>query len=796
MRRKKRLILAMAFALLFVVTFCNMVTAEEKNMMVESQTAAAQTADITISNISKEKLAVMIAAGELPNYIKMVTEEEVIIKKDQAIGIAEVLVDEIEKYEINGAYLNMGLGLSNPNWTVSFYPLDASVDHVQVNVDAMTGEILNFYCNEYEKLGSRNYIARITREEAKEIVRNFITGRLKERMEDYQLQEQPGHDNDYYEYRMSGVKEPIIYSFIYIKKMNNIPVADCNMVIQVDGTTGKVRKVSKNFINFDPALLPSTDTILSSEQALEKCREAMGISLQYTLLYEEDPSGAVIPRIVPVYVPDTNIDRIDAFSGSAINQEGTKIPVNAPKVALLPMVPDARLTTKTVNEDEAQALIYKYKTMAEEILDVDLSDSPSIRRDVSSDKSMSHTYSYGWKVNNDKVNAYFSIDISGNNGNILNLSIGKYKPYADEAALINEAAGLTSVHNTFSWSEGKKKAMDIIQKLFPEQYGFYADIHPTEPQLSEKEKLQAQDYSYSFLRIVNGIRCSNDIIRVNVDRKSGEVTNLNFSWTDGEFPSIDQTISAEEAEAKYMEGLKAMLQYHLLLTYNPTADVESILVTPTLVYTFNTKDYLYNAVYLDAVTGKFIDLSGKEVTIHSATTQPQLPEHWAKRSVELLMAQGVLDGSITDCDVYITKTQAVKMLSIVKGIDYDVPNAAKPSFSDVGSDNPDFIFIENAVQQGLISKSGGKFNGDVRITKEQFAEMLAHLIGYGDVVKDDSIFDGTGLKGVSEHRIGDVLVCRTLGILPVKEGKVFVAKQSVTLGEAAVALYKALEYVK
>lgn len=744
--------------------------------------------------ISEEKRKLMIAAGELPPDGAL-TEDSVKIKKDRAIEIAKTILEDPSAYEMGNVFLNPKWGTKGGNWTIDFYRLQNPGGNANINVDADTGEIIGF--NIWDNVdGRQNFIAKLTRSEAQAIAEKYLKEKLKEEPDNYELRK----EEPYYQiYRMGGVKEPVIYNFSYVKKYNGIMVTDYNIYIGIDGTSGKVRNFNINRINIDAGKLPSTEGIMTAEQALQKYKDSLNVTLQYVAYYEEKPYGPSKQKIILAYIPTNYVNMLDAGTGQSVNWDGSTVDLTKQEIIDLadnpiPLDPDAKLESKEITEKEARALAEKYKATVEELLGVKFQDNNQSYYGPRYGGQEDILY-FNWYTNNEKSNAHFDISINARTGHINNMNMGKYDSVYEMGKVKNNEP--EAVVEKVNWKQGKEKVMELVKKLVPAQYGFFADQSVVEPVYSTEGMKYVREHNYGFTRVVNGLRFRDNGMNIAISRETGELKNFYFNWSDLDFPSTQAIISKEQAMQKYFEGTEAVLSYFFTRTYDNKTGMEIFGEVPKLIYTFKNNGLMYGDLKINAVTGKLVDWNNREVKPVNAQVEPKLENHWAKRSLELLTAQGLISGEDIDYDSELTRLDVVKMASLAKGMMYyDAYRASASSFTDVSKDDENYIYIENAVRQKILLQTGGKFNGGAKITKEEFVQLLVNLLGYSDIVKHNGIFKVDGVKNISADATGSVAICYALDILPVKPGETFDGSAKVTLAEASAALYKALEFIK
>jgi hypothetical protein len=736
-----------------------------------------------------------VFADNIESLENQATEQNVKIKKDKAIQIAKTMLDDVSRYEVGNIYLEPIWGMRRSSWNIEFYASSEPTGSVNIGIDANTGEIIH-YNNWDHYREQQNFIAKITRSEALKIAQDFLKSKINFDMDSYELQKENPYN---YAYRVGGVKEMVQHDFNFFKKHNGIPVQNYMISVSVDGTDGKIRHYYNSSIDIDTSRLPSVEGILDEDQAMEKYKDSVNLALQYITSYEDRYFGPSKPKVILAYVPLRYISMIDAKSGKAINYDDSEIDLSSQQYKELvenpvALDPNATLKSKAVTEAQARAIAEKYKDMAEKLFGVDFDENDGINRTFY--QSMNDdNLNYNWNISKNNEHTYVNISINSQTGHVVNIGMGKNN--FDYEIQMKEGGKMPKVNEKVSWKQGKEKALELVKKILPEQYGFFADQNVEKPQYSEEVEKYMKEHNYSFVRVVDGLRYRDNNINISIDRETGEMKNFYFSWLDVDFPSASKIISKDEAVKRYFEGIEPSLSYYIASIYNPSTGQEKLSENPRIIYSFSGSSSWYGDIIIDAVTGKFVDWAGREIKIESGPGETELQEHWAKRSTELLIAQGIIKNPYIKYDEHITRAEAVKMMSIAKGIHYyGNVQIGGPSFNDVSKDDDYYSYIENAVTQKILTKTGGNFNGSEAITKEEFAQLLVNLMGYTDIAAKSEIYKLTNAQNVNSDYIGSVAICYALDVLPVKDGAAFVGNEKVTNAEAAVALYKALKYIR
>jgi len=167
------------------------------------------------------------------------------------------------------------------------------------------------------------------------------------------------------------------------------------------------------------------------------------------------------------------------------------------------------------------------------------------------------------------------------NGRIVNYS--KYSPYD-----YKREKRLPKL----SRQEAKAKAdayINMIEEGLTEKLQYQEDYQDT---------ILNNSYYFNYYRVVNGVPFYNDRVYVTINSDTGELQDYSCSWTDKkDFPSTENVISLEEAQAAYKKNLGLRMIYRM--------SVNGDIINTYPVYV----PYYSNDLYaVDALTGERIRL--------------------------------------------------------------------------------------------------------------------------------------------------------------------------------------------
>lgn len=168
--------------------------------------------------------------------------------------------------------------------------------------------------------------------------------------------------------------------------------------------------------------------------------------------------------------------------------------------------------------------------------------------------------------------------------------------------------------------------------------------------------------------------------------------------------------------------------------------------------------------------------------------------HWSQAQVEVLAAKEIVNGQAGGRfapDARLTRAEFTKMLLGAMG---EAP-AAKASglFKDVPAKHWASGWVETAVKLGLAQGSGGNFQPDASLTREQMVVMLLRALGK----EQEALAFSGGLSfrdagSVSGWAQGHTALAVQMGLIQGSDGK-FMPKASSTRAEAAVVVYRYMD---
>lgn len=250
-----------------------------------------------------------------PQEQKAIENTEKYITKDKALEIVKNSLPFTigDEYKLNSANLYSGYPAgTSASWNFSWsYNKDNNYNYINASVDAVTGDLRSFY------RGGSN-IDNIQGKEPK-----YTKEQMKKIAEDYLNKIQPDKFKQT-EYQDRNIKENNIpfYPFDYVQKANGILCPFNTININVSPYTGEI---TNYYINWVSVELPSTQNVISLDDAYKILFSSADFGLNYIARYDYTKSEPQKPEIKLAYQFNDFYNFIDAKTGQIIDYNGKPI---------------------------------------------------------------------------------------------------------------------------------------------------------------------------------------------------------------------------------------------------------------------------------------------------------------------------------------------------------------------------------------------------------------------------------------------------------------------------------------
>jgi hypothetical protein len=695
------------------------------------------------------------------------------------------------QYTANSYYSYSPFGTSKKKyvWNISYQKNGSnySYTYAQISVDASSGKIIQM--NRYNGVDpTQQSIAVYTREESQKICEDFLKKYNPDVMNRIKYVDQ----SNMYQY---GSYKSANYEFYYTRLENGIPFNEDSITVMVDGVTGTV---SNFYMNWDDSrVFPSADPAINKAEAQALLDKQLKLSLSYIIKrkdYNSQPESAILAYSIG---PDSAM-AVDAGNASLITP-----------TQMISQTSGEAQKSKDLTDAERAALYAKHKELQKPDKELDSSGAQSIMEGI-----LKNMVGDAYKIDN--------ISYSDSRGSWMGYktwsaqvyekdSIPNYGPssgYISIDAATGQLLSFNSYNNfgemstqeftpAITWEDSYAKALDVIAQLYPDKI---KDINTNQKYTKMVNSINGVEiperyYGFNFMRVVNGIPCSDNMISVSIDIKTGLVSNLYKNWYDDiSFEAVGDEISPDSAKEIYLDKYKTELAYMSV----PDPDGKEPGYQIKLLYSLNANNRFVSYYYINATDGKWVDFLGNGLEEKAVSNfKEKIKGHWAEKELQLMADQGIIDTSNFEPDREITKLEAVKMLVNAKGYNYYRSSDTKLKFTNVTSGSEEYRYLEEAVNYGIIDNAEGAFVSDAKVSREEMAEMIVKLVKYDKLAGARDIFSlkYTDAGEISRDKYGYVAIGTGFGMFDGYNGQ-FRPKANTTMAEMASAIYKGIDAIQ
>ena len=490
------------------------------------------------------------------------------------------------------------------NWSDS----KGELDTINISTDSDSNIIsFNKYSSTYEE--SKTKLPNITRKEGLQNSLEFIEKIDKDVYKSIRLKESDSIMNS---------TDPN-YRYEFIRYVNDIPFPENNITISINKYSGDI---TDYYTNWERKLsFPSTDKIISVDEAKELYKENIGLKLIYkssNRIYRIEEGKEKEPYYI-AYAPLDSRKAIDANTGKPIeiNSFGPYYD-SLDKEAVGGSMRDELSPEEQESVDKLKGILElsTIEKKSREILKLD-ENYKMTNSNLHSDYKNPGEYNWTLGFINDldkEKQQNISICLDGKTGELI--SFYNYKPYDDSTKpKINKLDALEIAKNYLNKINSDKK----------DQIEYIPNDYSTDKNVS---------HNFEFIRKIDRIYVENDIINIGVDSVSGEVYSYSLSWYKGKLPSKEKMISIDKAYEILWNEIGFELMYvNLFNDKNPEENNKTI----KLVYSINNN----KLAIISGITGEILDYSGKPYKQDKIVNYGDIEKSYAKEKINVLAEYGV-----------------------------------------------------------------------------------------------------------------------------------------------------------
>ena len=539
------------------------------------------------------------------------------------------------------------------------------------------------------------------------------------------------------------IKEPEIsksgetYTLYYKREHNGIEVDSNYIRISISGKTGEV--IGYN-LSWDDLTFNETE-VISNDDAKEIYKKELGYDLFYIIKSENYENTAKL-----LYKPKYNETAyIDAEKGiiktnNDLYTYGANGAMKESVTADFALMKNASLSEKElelVNELNDIISIEEALSIAKKMKEFEIDDSFTVESSsIYKENSGKFIISLSLVAEKDKNYFYKNVSIDG-----ISKKITSYNSYQS----------LKAEEKEFDNEKGRKTAENFLKKYYAEEF---ENSTPVYPLIERKGR-------YEYKKTVNGIKISNNGLKVTVDINTGKINSFTYTEYETNYPSPEDVKEITDVYEKLLDAKNFSLKY--VLSVN---DEKGIKKEPVLVYSvINTPTY--DAKTLEEVS---------EYTFLPEETfeKPEYTDisgHYAEERIKTLLEEDIyLEGNELRPDDAITFKEFTSLL-------YMMFTGSEP--------RPLESVYKNALSYfGMkdITKEDSE-----KISRLEAIKMLLDHMGYKEFASIKGIFD-CPFKDINEEDKGYGAIAAGLGLISTADSN-FYKDSDLKRADALIIIY-------
>lgn len=642
-------------------------------------------------------------------------------------------------------------------WILSWTSKDEEEGNFRVEVDAATGEIVGL--NRWSQPDSTfNKTPSLSVVEAKKIGSELLARLLPGKVSSLTLQDDSS-------LIPLGTYESPRYTMNWKRNHRGINVAMDNVHMEIDMQTGEVINYNLNWTN---KAFANPQKVISADQARQAFVNQEILKLQYfkTMVRGQQADAKLIYGIRH---PSNGM--IDAFSGQPLaaggylyNMESAgwgmrmKLSMGGTSGAFpVVITPEEQKeidsSARYISQAKAMELVKKWIPIAD---DMKL-QSAALEKDWQNPDTRCWRLSWSNDSPEPEKNSHVWAQVDAVTGELtsFNLNLPPQKKVSNTDIVDQKAAQLLaeSFIRTIQpkrWSEVKLDEQNSLLRPL--------DINPP-------------TWSFSYVRLVNGIICPDNGIEVAIDTASKQVTSYRLNWSKDQFPSARGAMDSQQANQLFLQAAPLTLNYTMVPDFK---GVETL----KLVYMPQAKE---GFSMIDALNGEDLNSEGKAITnTPRAYVFNDIKGHFGEKEISLLGQAGILG----EYDTSFHPDENIKLISLLRAM-----LTAKQGVYSTRRMNDEEI-LQRCRNLNWIEKNTA---ADSNVSREFLAQLMIRFLNIDYLSQAQGIYQLSyqDAKQMPPRTKAYAALCWGLGIIKA-DGKTFNPEHTVSRAEAAVALVNTL----
>lgn len=535
------------------------------------------------------------------------------------------------------------------------------------------------------------------------------------------------------------------YAVTFDREHDGVPVYGNQVTVSIDANTRK--PVAFNSYNWIKELeFEDQENVLSLEDAQAAYREKAGFELCYRFFYNDrEPSAKLVYQNkytgnyyidaktgeVKQVVDSLTLRKENASTGGGSAQDNGAAKLTPEEQAVVDEI------AKNMSKEKAIEIAMGIEELKLDATYTCTSYNVSQRPGMGYEVNLH--FSPADKEQSNK--AFYSVTLNAQTGELT-----AFSTYLDADVEEEEAK--------VSYEEGKKTAEAFLNKYQSDKMD----------QVQPEAVLKQEGTTYSYDRIVNGIRAKGNGFTLSIDVQTGEIRSYNMNWFDTSFET--------PAAAAAVDGLyeKAFANKGFSYVYLPVASGdEDAQIEAVPAYVIGTGYQTYDAKTLDKLDGRGLPAT------EEPTKYTDVDGHYAQPYVEKLLEMGIyLPGEVLHPDAGITQAEYLGLV-------------LKATQNWYVTNDTDQLY--RYCYSAQILTPAEKAPGAI-VTRADGIRYLINAMGYKEVAGFNEIYQ-TGFADVPQDLIGYAALAGAFQLVSTKTDQ-FNPDNELTRADAMIMTYNYL----
>lgn len=627
-----------------------------------------------------------------------------------------------------------------------FWNLEFTGDnkHISLTMAADSGQIISL--NQWESEIYRGAVT-ILRDEAKKVAIDFIKSLEKEKLKE--TEEVTAKAPTFIPYSLYRDDQSTDnYYFMFVRKLKDEFFPNNYFTVSVSGISGKVVNYE---MKWDAARYGQDKKLIGEEKARQLFEEDDRLHLKYVRLNKYNPEGSKKVVLTPVYTYlSKESDKIDGITGKLLSHdelynwgyidmpyrttsEDSSMMKEAASAGSAETIPEEGVISK----EKAEQTVINLLEGNVNLDDIKLNNTSYTGHYAGIEGKFWSLYWYS-----NQGNKYINAVVDAENGQLLQVSYNKNGDLPTMEAVdleVGEGAEETAIYEELLGLANNK-----ILNMFPKTKG------QLQLELDKNQTKDKNQVNISSFRYIDKIPFENNYVKVNIDKNTKEITNLNYRWYEVEAQKPKTILNSREAHKIFYDRV-GIEKYLVQLKDLDIYEKEGLeLPVEELLPVYAIKNFAFN--YIDGASGKFLDYSGEEY--EEKRTEPvkfkDIKGSRYEKEILLMDKMGILkvDGQLFKPSQGLLRKDALKWIietgwtNKAYSVDryYSKSDQDKGYFRDVPKDDPYYKYIEAGVKVGIIDDREDYFKPNEKISKIELTKWIVNAMKQKELAKYSAIF--------------------------------------------------------